>query len=427
MQASRLRTVLLIAYHYPPCAMSSGVQRTLSFSMHLRKHGWRPVVLTANAGSYERANAEQLRDIPQDLSVARTLALDAARQLAVGGRYWSRLAVPDRWRAWWLTAVPCGLHLIRRHSIDAIWSTYPIATAHAIGHTLARITGLPWVADFRDPMVEILTATGEAFPRDPVLRSARLHIESRVARRASRIVFCTEGARRIVAARYPGVPSQRLEVISNGYEERAFADVAPAPSSAATSARRVLLHSGTVYPGEDRDPSALMRALRMLADRQIIAPANFELRLRDPSHEEHFRRLSEQLGVADLVSICPPISYREALAEMLSADGLLLLQGYPSNPAVPAKLYEYLRASRPIVALVHPDGETAATLRSLNIDTMSPLTDPEPIAKLLERWLADPMRLQAALPARDAVAGYSRERLTARLARVLDEATSAAG
>lgn len=428
------RRVLLIAFHYPPCATSSGIQRTLSFSKHLGSNGWQPVVLTAEAASYERTNPAQLRDIPQNVTVSRTFAPDVARHLAIRGRYWSRLAIPDRWRGWWFTAVPRALSLIREHSVEAIWSTYPIATAHTIAATVARLSGRPWVADFRDPMVEHIKETGETFPRDPAMRNARLKVEASTAKSAARIVFCTNGARRIFAERYPRLDSSRLEVISNGYDEQVFRDVDAARGtpdgaepSRTGSRRRVLLHSGTIYPGTDRDPTALFEAIRSLSGAGLVTAENFELRLRDPSNEAHFRALAQRLGIEPLVNILPPLSYREALAEMMTTDALLLLQGYTSNPAIPAKLYEYLRARRPILGLVHPDGETAATLRSLSIDSLVPLTDAEPIRQLLERWLTDPAKLEAQLPSASGVTKFSREQLTVQLARVLDDAVSLGG
>jgi|HigsolmetaAR206D_1030411.scaffolds.fasta_scaffold01163_13 hypothetical protein len=419
MSPTGQRSVLLIAFHFPPFGASSGVQRTLSFAIHLRKFGWHPVVLTADPKAYERVSPDQLRDIPSEVPVHRSLALDAARHLAVKGRYWSKLALPDRWSTWWLSAVPLGLRLIRRHSIRAIWSTYPIATAHRIGATLARATGIPWIADFRDPMVEWID--GQSFPSDPKVRRARLKIERTAAERASKLVFCTEAARDIVLERYPTLDTQRTAVVSNGFEEQAFQDASTLPPTAPTTGKRVLLHSGTIYLGPDRDPSAVLSAIRMLKDRGVLSADAFELRLRDPSNEDALRRRVAETGVEDMVSILPPLPYRAALREMLDADGLLLLQGKTSNPAVPAKLYEYLRAGRPILACVHDAGETARTLRSLGIDTLAPLTDSTHIASLIERWWNDPDAMASRLPARADVSAYSRESLTRRLAELLEE------
>jgi hypothetical protein len=422
-----LRTALLVAFHYPPCAVSSGLQRTLSFSMHLARHGWRPIVLTASPGAYERTSTSQLVDIPADTLVARAFALDTARHLSIKGWYWSRLAIPDRWRSWSFSAVSRGLQLIRDERVDLIWSTYPIATAHTIGAALAERSGLPWVADFRDPMVEYFPETGETFPKDPKMRAARLAIEAKVAHGASASVFCTNTARGIFGERYAShVRSEQLHVIPNGYEERAFADAEKLPRSAPPTPRtssmkqRILLHSGVVYPGADRDPSALFAAIRRLADRGQLTPDNFELRLRDPSNVAYFEKLASDKGIAQFVSIVPSLAYREALAEMLQVDGLLLLQGITSNPAIPAKLYEYLRARRPIIALVHPAGESAGTLRKLAIDTTAPLDEVDAIAALLDRWLTDPHAVERALPSMQAVTEYSREAQTGHLASVFD-------
>jgi hypothetical protein len=421
LNSAKAKTVLLVAYHYPPCAASSGMQRSLSASMHLLQHGWRPIVLTVKPSAYERTNPQQLIDIPSDVMVARTWAFDAARHLAIRGRYWDRFALPDRWASWWLSAVPRGLDLIRRYRVDAIWSTYPLATAHAIAATLSRLTRTPWIADFRDPMVEFIAETKTYYPTDRKLRRSRLAIEEKAARHAARLVFCTPTARGIVQQRYPWLDPQHLAVITNGYLETSFLEAERLAPAARQRDHTLLLHSGTVYPGADRDPTALFVALRGLAQKGTLDPSNFELRLRDPSNASYFRDLALKHDIGELVTIKPALSYREALAEMLSADGLLLLQGQPSNPAVPAKLYEYLRAGRPIIGLVHPDGETAGTLRLLGIHSCAPLTDPNAIGQLLIKWIQERSQLEAQLPSRDVVSAYSRERLTSRLAAMLDE------
>lgn len=416
--------VLLIAFHFPPCATSSGLQRTLSFAAHLQEAGWRPHVLTCSPSAYERVSKSQLSDIPADVSVVRTPSLDVARHLAIGGRYWSRLAIPDRWASWTTTAVPAALAAIRREKVDVIWSTYPIATAHRIAALVAKASGVPWVADFRDPMVEAHPQTGELFPTDRRLRNARLRIEEVAVERASRLVFCTEGARALVAERYPRIEAGRLTVISNGFDEATFAAVERSIPPRGELQRRVLVHSGTVYPGADRDPSALFAALRRLLDKGAIDAREFELRLRNPSNELYFQGLADKFGVASIVSILPALDYRDALAEMLTADGLLLLQGITSNPAVPAKCYEYLRARRPIIALIHPDGETARTLSLVGVKSVAPLDDASAIESLLEKWIESSTETGFGIASPDMISSYSRSALAHQLATVLGAAAN---
>ncbi|MGH8802466.1 MAG: hypothetical protein ACREX6_09285, partial [Casimicrobiaceae bacterium] len=149
-----MKRVLMIAYHFPPLAGSSGIQRTLRFVRHLPEFGWEPVILTTMIGAYERTSPDLDADVPAGLIVERAFAFDAARHLALAGRYPGPLARPDRWMTWRWDAVRRGMDLVRRLRPEAIWSTYPIATAHVIGAALERRTGLPWIADFRDPMAQ---------------------------------------------------------------------------------------------------------------------------------------------------------------------------------------------------------------------------------------------------------------------------------
>jgi len=185
-----MKRLLMIAYHFPPFAASSGIQRTLGFARHLPAFGWEPLVLTAHPRAYEHCDRGHIA-LPAPMVVEPAFALDTARQLSLMGRYPGFAARPDRWISWWLGAVPKGLAMIRKYRPEAIWSTYPIATAHKIACTLQRLSGLPWVADFRDPMAQ------DGYPEDPKTWRSFRRIEEATLRRASRAVFVTEGAARM--------------------------------------------------------------------------------------------------------------------------------------------------------------------------------------------------------------------------------------
>src|SRR5262245_18465717 len=109
-----VKRVLMVAFHFPPMNVSRGIQRTLRFAEHLPEYGWEPIVLTVHHGAYASVSNASLSDIPAEVTLYRTTALDAARHLSIGGRYPRALAVPDRWASWWCTAVPRGLRVIRR-------------------------------------------------------------------------------------------------------------------------------------------------------------------------------------------------------------------------------------------------------------------------------------------------------------------------
>jgi hypothetical protein len=411
---------LMIAFHYPPCRGSSGLQRTLSFSRYLPAHGWSPVVLSASPRAYINQGADQLGDIPDSVPVKRAFALDTARHLSLGGRYISWMSLPDRWISWYLGAVPEGLRLIRRYRPKVIWSTYPIATAHLIGLTLHRLTGIPWVADFRDPMTEVDAVTGQDHPSNPHLWHVRRWIESRTVRACKRAVLVTSGSLRIHADRYADLPASHWAVVSNGFDEHAFAGTERIRPN--TNSRRplLLLHSGVLYPTPDRDPTALFAAISKLRSEGRVSAADLKIVLRASGHDESYRKQIQEFGIQEIVSLEPPVGYRQALAEMLSADGLLLFQGYTSNPAVPAKLYEYLRARRPILAMVDAAGDTAAVMRKAGVGRIVPLESSEQIAAALIPFLDGICVGREPVASDSEIHLNSRESKSAELATVLD-------
>ncbi|NNG24222.1 glycosyltransferase [Telluria aromaticivorans] len=375
-----VKRALMIAFHFPPQRGSSGIQRTLKFVQHLPGLGWEPLVLTAHPRAHADTEPDQMKDIASSVVVRRAFALDTARHLAWRGRYLGTMALPDRWVSWVLGAVPAGLAMIRRYRPQLIWSTYPIASAHLIGLALRRLTGLPWVADLRDPMIDA------SHPSGRLKRAIVGWIEAQTLAHCTRAVCTTPGAVRSYRARYPALPPERICLIENGYDEAAFAAASQETPPAPAAGPLVLLHSGIVYPSE-RDPRPLFGALAALRARGRITPATFRLVLRAPVHDDWLATLASEHGIDDIVTIAPALPYRAALAEMLGAGALLVLQASNCNDQVPAKLYEYLRAGRPVLALTDENGDTARTLRKLGIDTIGPLDDAEGIAQALERFL----------------------------------------
>jgi glycosyltransferase involved in cell wall biosynthesis len=413
--------VLLIAYHFPPCGFSSGMQRTLCFSRDLREHHWAPLVLTAHPRAYAATKTGQLRQVPDDVPVRAAFALDTKRHLGIGGRYLGWMALPDPWVSWLPGAIAAGIQMIRKYRPAVLWSTYPIATAHLIGLYLHRITGVPWVADFRDPMTEEDPQTGERFPEDKRLWRVRRWIEMQSIRHCTRAVFVTPGSLEIHRKRYP-MFSDRMVVIGNGYDEENFSaaerSVTTPPSK---SGRLLLLHSGVLYPGPDRDPTALFIALAALMKQGKISTDTLQVRLRATGYDDHYRQLILKFGLEHIVSLEPATPYQEALAEMLTADGLLVFQGRTSNPAVPAKLYEYLRARRPIFALVDSRGDTAGVLNRARTGIQVPLDDAESIQTGLVQFLAEVRQGTSSLPSEEAIEEHSRKFKAEQLARLLNE------
>jgi hypothetical protein len=408
------RPVLMIAFHFPPAAMGSGHLRTLGFARYLQEFGWDPVVLSARALAYPRIAPIAADMIPPGCIVRRALAFDAGRHFAIGGKYPGFLAQPDRWSSWWPAAVAQGLHLIRRHKVQAIWSTYPIMTAHCIARTLSRVAGLPWIADFRDPVSSSVSAAN----RFSVVSQQRW--EKRVLHDAKRIVFTTPGALRDYAERYPAARHDgRLTVIGNGYDEAAFVDLPRVPLRP-VGQPLMLLHSGLLYP-DGRDPAPFFNALARLKASGFAGPARFKVVLRASGWEVRYQQDIDRLGIADIVVLAPPIGNREALVEQAAADGLLLFQGGKFDRQIPAKVYEYLRIGRPIFALVGQQGDTASVLRDTGGAVLVPLDDSSAIEMGLSEFIHALSNQRAPVANEGIVQAYSRQQGAALLGRLLDE------
>jgi hypothetical protein len=271
-------------------------------------------------------------------------------------------------------------------------------------------------------MIEIDPISGQRWPADRSLWKARQFIEQIAVKGSARAVFVTTGARHIYAERYPEFPSTHWAVIANGYEEEDFA-VAEQKARAQASERSqtVLLHSGTLYPTPDRDIGSFLSALATLRHRGIVSANTLRIVLRASGHDEYHRPLLRQYAVEDMVGLEPAIPYRDALAEMLNADGLLLFQGHDSNPAIPAKLYEYFRARRPIFALVDSEGETAKTLHAAGLGSLGPLNSPDAIATRLKSFLHQLKDRKAPVADLTAVKTHSRDSRALELARLFDD------
>ena len=412
MGAIMVRKVLMIAYHFPPLHGSSGIQRTLKFSKYLPEFGWEPVILGAHPRAFPATSDALTAEIPEGTKVVRACAFDTARHLSIAGKYPMPLALPDRWASWWLAAVPAGMKLIRECKPDLIWSTYPIATAHLIGLTLNRLTGIPWVADFRDPMTDV------NYPPEKARRDVYRWIERKVMENCARAVFTTPGAVRVHRTRYPEIREGKIVEIGNGYDEENFASLSvPQPDR---KRQIVMLHSGIVYSAE-RDPTQFFAAISELSRSERIKPEDLKIVLRATQNDSHIGALISSFGIGEFVEIAPPIPYREALSEMLAADALLILQASNCNQQIPAKLYEYLRAGKPILALTDPAGDTASALMNAGIDTIVPLDSKEAIISGLTEFMSKVRSGTAPAASYEKALSHSRKSGTKKLAGLFDE------
>jgi glycosyltransferase involved in cell wall biosynthesis len=423
----RQRHAVFVAFHVPPEASSSGVLRTLKYIRYLDELGWRVTVISPAVSAYEVTDPALEAQLPSSCRVERTPYLNTKRNLSLFGRYPALLAVPDRWLGWLPWGVAAGRKISEIDPFDVIYSTSPHATAHLIGWRIARTSRRPWVTDFRDPWFEEPPEPGA--PTGPVFRTIDRWLERRVIERCTHVVTSTTQLRDLLRERYPQLPPAKVTAILNGYDEADFARLPP--PGAGNSDRLLIVHAGSINP-EFRDPRPLLRALRIAADRSSIDIARVRLRFLGGGEFGESATMRETLaacGVGGAVEFVGRVTYDEALREFGRADVLLLLQASEDTiNLVPAKLYEYLRAQKPVLALVRP-GAAAEILATTGggwaVDPRDTEALTRGVADVYEAWRTGTLQAHSADLA--ALRQFDRKVLTGQLATVFEEALRSVG
>jgi len=325
------------------------------------------------------------------------------------------LAIPDRWVGWWPWAVIAGQRVLKDDRVDVIYSTSPHATAHLIALTLSRRSGIPWVADFRDPWYEEPPEPGTT----RLGQFAARRLERLVSRRADLIVASTARLRDTLAARYSWEPKEKFVAIPNGYDEEDFSGVTR-PSSP-SSDELLIVHAGNINESF-RDPRRVFEAVKRAVEAGLVEPSRIRFRFLGGGpfgESSEMKRAVEQAGLVSRVEFLPRVSFEESLTELTRAGVLLLLQASRDTvDLVPAKLFEYLRAGRPVLAVV-PGGATAEVLRDTGggwvVDPVDTSRLRDTIVTAYRAWATRRLDAMRADPV--ALEKFNRERLAGELAR----------
>ena len=345
--------VLIVSLYWPP-AGGPGVQRPLKLAGHLRELGAEVHVLAPDDPKWLHRD-ESLTD-PLGVTVHRARnrgprsrrpgeelhglrGLRRARAHASLG--FRRLLAPDAAVLWNLTAVPAARRIVREHAVDVVLTTSPPGSVHLVGAALARDGRCAWVADLRDSIARHSQRRRDVRGEQRLARA--------VARRADAVVCASEAIAEEMRL-LGGEASVR--VIGNGADFEEFEGLEYTPS-----ARFRLTHTGSFFGA--RDPRVFLDALSQV-EGDVLARFVGDFRARDREHAARLP-LQERLELIDY------LPRREALALQRDSEALLLLiphAGGRGRGVLSGKVFEYLAAERPILALVPPAGEAARLIES---------------------------------------------------------------
>jgi len=346
------RNILLIVFDFPPC-ISPGVERTLRFAEHLAAQGWNPVILTVNKNTFNNPAVNAFDDDRYPFPVYRTFCLDVSKHLSFRGKYFGWMKQPDRYCGWFFTAIREGWRIVKRHDIDVIWSTYPLLTSHLIGLALSRLTKLPWIADYRDPL--------QCHYDISVYPAFKFHrwIDKQTIKSCTKAVFTSPGAASLYKNLYPEIDHSKFSVIENGFETSLIDQAKHINNYGPVSNKHTMVHLGSLYEN-GRNPKVLFESLAQLKQQKLVDSMSFELRLVGSNNQNLYEKYTTSLGIEDLVSFVPQIPYKESLSLLLSADSLLVVQGEIFSYQIPSKAYEYLSSNAPILVVSNKASDTSA-------------------------------------------------------------------
>ena len=440
----------MIVHQFPP-QVTAGVFRTVRFTKYLPAFGWTPIVLTATPA--ELIGDESLSNpasgspaaVSADIRVERTAAKHALSRAKIttsaarptrkpspgkqshaeGGvrrfarKSWQFLTeTPDPHVRWVATAVLRGRRLIRETRPDVLYTSGPPHSVHLAGAILKRLTGRPWIADFRDPWARRPWKK----VRNPWGERLLGRFERACIRRADAVVLNTETAASDFRNAYPKEHPDKFYVVTNGCDPELASHAAELNRRfrREQAADFLLLHPGSCYGR--RDPRPVVDAVAALAARGI------HVRFEQVGHCASAFALLEyarERGVEDRVSVEPAVPHEVILQRMAAADALLLLQ--PDAPLmVPGKLYEMLPFRKPIVA-VTDEGATAEIVRRFGLGPVVRSGDAAALAESLESLIAPSGKaIVDSAGVDDALCEFDGEALTGRLADIFDAVTAPA-
>ena len=351
--------VLIVTLYFPP-AGGGGVQRPLKLAQYLPALGIETHVLAPEDPKWVHRDPDlrvptqawihrvryvgpKARKPTEELAVADGLGR-VLLQAQVTAR---RLLLPDASVTWNLTAIPAALRIVRREGIDAVLTTSPPGSIHLVGAAVERATGIRWLADLRDPLVANQHRRADT-AATRARQAANEQLARLVARRADAISCVSEAIAEEVRELEPrGI----VRTISNGcdFDDFAGLEYHPAP-------RFRITHAGSFFG--KRDPRPFLQALK---DSGVDAVARFVGDFRSSD-----RDWARGLALGDRLELIPYAPRAESLRLQRDSEALLLLvpdAGGRGKGVLSGKVFEYLAAGRPILAVVPPDGAAAQLIR----------------------------------------------------------------
>ena len=437
-----MKRVLVITYYWPPTG-GSGVQRWVKFAKYLPKEGWQPVIYTPENPEQLAIDKSLANEIPAETEILKTRIIEPYRFYkeflkksghskeavevnpvnAQNKSIFQKVAMwirgnffrPDPRCMWINPSVKYLKDYLKEHPVDLIVSTGPPQSMHIIGMKLAEATGLPWVADFRDPWTKIFYFKHLSMTK--ATEKWHKKMERKVLDKASTIVAVSP----LVQQEFQAMTQTPVELITNGYDECDFTSSKFEEAEGGKDRDFIITHTGLF--AADGNPTVLWEVLSEKCRKDSEFADKLKIRLVGKTDEQIINSLIEQ----GLETKTIDLGYQQhavAVDEQRKASLLILpLRKEPEYKAVlPGKLYEYLASWRPVLGIGQPDGAMSMILNSTKTGVVFDWNDKASLKRFID--LCWERHLKGELTVEDAdISRFSRINLTRRMAELFEKLT----
>lgn len=415
-----MRSVLLLAYHYPPLG-GVAVMRALRFSRYLSEYGWKPIVVCVDNGPrHEPRDPDLLQEVPPDVVVERVPCFEPDNFSDSWGKPAEKIVrnlfktfdvalFPDD-RAFWVKPVLRRVKaLVREHRPALLWATAQPWSTLVAGARCKKATGLPLVLDFRDDW----TSSNADFRRVKRLAEEQ-KLEREVLSQADAVVAVTPQIVEALRQRRPdNVSPDRFHYIPNGFDPAHFAHRLP-PVEPFT-----ILHAGGLY---DRRPvRPLLDILRAWFEQVPERRGQVRVQLAGNTTPSIVEEI-EASALGDVIERLGFVGHQQVRRLMMQSSlNLLMIEQVKSAAWLfTGKVFEYLGARRPVLMLGPDPSPLADLIRGSGLGIVTGYQDPTATARLLEQQYQNRHRLLE-LAESAKVDAYDARRQCAELAKVFQE------
>jgi hypothetical protein len=362
--------VLIITYYWPP-AGGSGVQRWLKFVKYLQAFGIDPVVFTADNANYAKEDTSLLSEVPKNIEIL-TLPIweptdllfwkknkqqkNGVSNISKGGLLSfirGNFFIPDPKIFWVQPAVNYLQKYVDKNEIDAIISSGPPHSMHLIAQKLQQQNDVKWLADFRDPWSDLYY--NKDFNQSSFAKKRNKKLEEGVLKNADCILTVS-----LTLQQEFSKIAKRVEVITNGFD-----DEVSASKKVTLDANFSISYIGLLP--KQSNPEFLFKVLKELCQESLSFKNDLQINFIGDISEEVKIEI-ESNNLTENSSFLGYVSHQKAIAYQKRSQVLLLLiPNVEDNKGIlTGKVFEYLIAKRPILAIGPEEGDLATILAETN-------------------------------------------------------------